>query len=84
METLSAGPTLRGLDADQVCRDPIPTTKSLPVLFGNMGQPCAGWMRAIFACMDHASQDDYFTSLSINPNVVAFSRSVRTLALSSP
>ena len=54
METLSAGPTLRGLDADKVCRDPIPTTKSLPVLFGNMGQPYAGWMRAILAKMDHA------------------------------
>ena len=51
METLSARPlswrpTVRRLDADQVFRDPITTTKSLPVLFGNMGQSCAGWMRA--------------------------------------
>ncbi|MFT6508761.1 MAG: hypothetical protein ACJAVO_000180 [Parvibaculaceae bacterium] len=50
--TISWKPTLRGLDADQVCRDPIPTTKSLPVLFGNMGQPCAGSMRASFSLLD--------------------------------
>ena len=65
METLSARPTLRGLDADQFFRDPIPTTKlsrldttkSLPVLFGNMGQPSAGWMRVFKQCL-HRSEEE--------------------------
>lgn len=48
METISSGPTVRRLDADQVYRAPIPTTKSLPVLFANMGQPYPAWMRATF------------------------------------
>ena len=51
--TISWRPTLRGLDADQVCRDPIPTTKSLPVLFGYMGQPCAGWICASISPLDY-------------------------------
>ena len=53
IETISWRPTLRGLDADQVCRDPIPTTKSLPVLFGNMAQPSAGWMHASVSPLDN-------------------------------
>ncbi len=55
--TISWRPTLRGLDADQVCRDPIPTTKSLPVLFGYMGRPYAGWIYASISPLDYDQGD---------------------------